>query len=124
MHLVFVIAPGGGPEANVKALAPELEKRGHRVSVIYTGAQGQVDTSWSASIRFRFAPSASAHYYLAKFVGSFHAWPLRLRAREQARAVRRVLSRIHDEKPIDIVEVTEGFSVPSLGRRWPVVAAS
>jgi glycosyltransferase involved in cell wall biosynthesis len=121
MHLVFVIAPGGGPEANVKALAPELEKRGHRVSVIYTGAQGQVDTSWSASIRFRFAPSASAHYYLAKFVGSFHAWPLRLRAREQARAVRRVLSRIHDERPIDIVEVTEGFSVPSLGRRWPVV---
>lgn len=121
MHLVFVIAPGGGPEANVKTLAPELEKRGHRVSVIYTVAQGQADTSWSTSIRFRFAPPASAHYYLAKFVGSFHAWPLRLRAREQARAVRRELGKIHDKRPIDIVEVTEGFSVPTLGRRWPVV---
>ena len=121
MHLVFVIAPGGGPEANVKTLAPELEKCGHRVSVIYTVVKEKVDSGWSASIRFRFAPPASAHYYAAKLVGSYHAWPLRLRAWEQARSVRRVLGEIEGEDPIDIVEVTEGFSVATLGNRWRVV---
>jgi len=121
MHLVFVIAPGGGPEANVKTLAPELEKRGHRLSVIYTVAKEQVDINWSASIGVRFAPPASAHYYAAKFVGSYHAWPLRLRSWEQARAVVRALAEIEREAPIDIVEVTEGFSVASLKGRWRVV---
>jgi len=120
MHLVFVIAPGGGPEANAKTLAPELEKRGHRVSVIYT-AKGPVDISWSDSIRFRFAPPASLHYYMAKLVGSYHAWPLRMRSWEQARAVREALKEIEREEPIDIVEVTEGFSAANLGRRWPVI---
>src|SRR5260370_24116294 len=122
MHLAYVIAPGGGPEANVKTLAPELEQRGHRVSVIYTVAKEKVDTGWSASIRFRFAPPASAHYYAVEVVGSFHAWPLRLRAWEQARSVRRVLGEMESEVPIDIVEVTEGFSVASLKGRWHVVA--
>jgi glycosyltransferase involved in cell wall biosynthesis len=121
MHLVFVIALGGGPEANVKTLAPELERLGHRVSVIYTVAKEQVDTLWSTSIRFRFAPPASMHYYAAKFVGSYHAWPLRLRAWEQAQAVSRVLKEIQRSEPIDIVEVTEGFSISSLKRRWRVI---
>lgn len=121
MHLVYVIAPAGGPEANVKTLAPEFEKRGHRVSVIYTVAKEKVDTSWSSSIRFRFAPVGSAHYYAAKVVGSFHAWPLRLRAWEQARAVLEVLKQIEGKEPIDIVEVTEGFDVPVLDSRWHVV---
>lgn len=121
MHIVFVIAPAGGPEANVKTLAPELEERGHRLSVIYTVTKDKANTDWSNTIRFRFAPPASAHYYAAKFVGSYRAWPLRLRAWEQARAVRRVLNEIEAEEPIDIVEVTEGFQVSVLGRRWRVV---
>jgi len=120
MHLVFVIAPGGGPEANAKTLAPELEKRGHRVSVIYT-VKGPVDISWSDSIRFRFAPPASLHYYMAKLVGSYHAWPLRMRSWEQARAVREALKEIEREEPIDVVEVTEGFLVATLGNHWRVV---
>ncbi|MFS8086229.1 MAG: glycosyltransferase family 4 protein, partial [Acidobacteriota bacterium] len=91
------------------------------MSVIYTVAKEKVDTRWSDSIRFRFAPPASAHYYASKFVGTYHAWPLRLRAREQARAVQSALTEIEVEEPIDIVEVTEGFSVASLKRRWPVV---
>src|SRR5258708_19684107 len=121
MHIVFVIAPGGGPEANVKTLVPELEQLGHRASVIYTVAKEKVDTAWFESVGFRFAPPASAHYYAAKFVGSYHGWPLRLRAWEQARAVRRMLNEIEGEESIDIVEVTEGFSVTSLGNRWRVV---
>jgi len=121
MHIVFVIAPAGGPEANVKTLAPELERRGHRLSVIYTVTKDRVNTDWSGSIRFRFAPPTSAHYYAAKFVGSYHAWPLRLRAWEQAVAVRRVLRAIESEEPIDIVEVTEGFPVSVLCSRWRVV---
>ncbi len=121
MHIVFVIAPAGGPEANVKTLAPELERRGYRLSVIYTVAKDRVDTDWSDSIRFGFAPSTSAHYYVAKFVGTFHAWPLRLRAREQAVAVRRVLNEIEAQEPIDIVEVTEDFQVSVLGHRWCVI---
>jgi glycosyltransferase involved in cell wall biosynthesis len=121
MHFVYVIAPAGGPEANVRSLAPELEKRGHRLSVIYTVARDKTKTDWSKTIRFRFAPPGSAHYYAAKFVGGYRAWPLRLRAWEQARAVRRVLNEIDREEPIDIVEVTEGFPVSVLVRRWRVV---
>jgi glycosyltransferase involved in cell wall biosynthesis len=121
MHLAYVIAPGGGPEANVKTIAPELEKRGHRVTVIYTIQGEKVNARWSDSIRVRFAPPASAHYYAAKFVGSYHAWSLRLRAWEQAQSVLRVLREIEAEAPIDIVEVTEGFSVSVLGRRWRVL---
>jgi glycosyltransferase involved in cell wall biosynthesis len=121
MHIVFVIAPAGGPEANVKTLAPELEKRGHHISVIYTVAKDKTNTDWSDSIRFRFAPPGSAHYYAAKFVGSYHAWPLRLRAWQQASAVRRVLNEIEAEEPIDIVEVTEGFPVSTFPSRWRAV---
>jgi hypothetical protein len=121
MHIIFVIAPGGGPEANVKTLAPELERRGHHLSVIYTVAKDKVNTDWSDSIRFRFAPPTSAHYYTAKVVGSYHAWPLRMRAWEQARSVRRVLDEIESDEPIDIVEVTEGFSVSTFLSRWRAV---
>jgi glycosyltransferase involved in cell wall biosynthesis len=121
MHLAYVIAPGGGPEANVKTLAPELKKLGHRVTVVYTVGKDKVDAGWSDSVRFCFAPAASGHYYAARFVGSYHAWPLRLRAWEQARAVLRVLTEIEREEPIDIVEVTEGFSMANLSGYWPVI---
>jgi len=124
MHIVFVIAPGGGPEANVKTLAPELEKRGHRLSVIYTVTKDIVNTDWSDTIRFRFAPPTSVHYYVARLVGSFHTWPLRLRAWEQALAVRRVLKGIDSDEPIDIVEVTDGLPVSLFSRRCRVVVRS
>jgi glycosyltransferase involved in cell wall biosynthesis len=120
MHIVFVIAPGGGPDANVKTLAPELARRGHHVSVIYTVTRVKV-SPWSDLVRFRFAPVPSLHYYTAKVTGSYRAWPLRIRAWEQARAVRRVLEQIEREEHIDVVEVTEGFSAGTLVAKWPIV---
>jgi len=116
-----VIAPGGGPEANAKTLAPEFDKQGHAVSVIYTVAKEKANADWSSSVRVRFAPPKSAHYYASKLVGSYRAWPLRLRAWEQAMAVRRALREIDQEEPVDVVEVTEGFPVTVLARQWPVV---
>ncbi|HYJ86790.1 MAG TPA: glycosyltransferase family 4 protein [Pyrinomonadaceae bacterium] len=121
MHVVFVIAPGGGPEANVKTLAPEYERRGHRISVIYAATKEKVAAGWSNSISFKFAPPGSVHYYAAKLNGGYRAWPVRLRAWEQAMAVRKVLNKLQNDQPIDIVEVTEGFPLSALGGRWPVV---
>jgi glycosyltransferase involved in cell wall biosynthesis len=121
MHLVYVIAPGGGPEANVKTLVPELEARGHAVSIIYTVPREKANADWPDSVQSYFAPPGSAHYYAAKLVRGYRAWPLRLRAWEQMIAVRRALKQIDREKPIDLVELTEGFPLSVLNAQWPVL---
>jgi glycosyltransferase involved in cell wall biosynthesis len=120
MHIVFVIAPGGGPEANVKVMVPWLERHGHRVSVVYSVNRPQARSIFPRSVQVAFATSGSFHYYMQKAIGDFHALPRRIRAWELASAVSRTLSRIDRGQKIDLVEVTEGMPVSALRTRWRV----
>jgi glycosyltransferase involved in cell wall biosynthesis len=121
MHIVYVIAPGGGPETYVKTLLPWLERQGHRVSIVYTVRSTGGAHAFPPHVRVLYAPRGSLHYYLSKLVSGFRAWPLRLRAWERAWAVYWALCRIDEQEPVDVVEVTEGLPLALLRRRWAVV---
>ncbi|MFH2103070.1 MAG: glycosyltransferase family 4 protein [Chloroflexota bacterium] len=121
MHIAYVIAPGGGPEAYIRSLLPYLEPRGHRVSVVYTVGAVGLAHSFPAGVRVTHATAFPWHYVVSKLTGDFRAWPRRLRGREIGGAVHAALDRIHSKDPIDLIEVTEGIPVAALVRRWPVV---
>jgi glycosyltransferase involved in cell wall biosynthesis len=120
MHIVYVTAPGGGPEAYIKTLLPWLEQQGHHVSVVYTVRSVNQVHAFPSNIRTEFAAPGSLHYYLGKIVGNFRSWPRRLRIWEGTWAVYQALRRIDLDEPIEIIEATEGLIV-SLLRLWPVV---
>lgn len=121
MHIVYVMAPFGGPEACVQALQPWLESRGHRVSIVYNVAPDRRLSPFPPHVRVGYAVRGNLHAYLAKVVGGFQAWPLRVRAEEEARAIYQEIRRIDAEHPVDVVEVTEGIPIRKLRRRWTVV---
>jgi glycosyltransferase involved in cell wall biosynthesis len=121
VHIVYVIAPQGGPEAYVKTLIPSLERQGHRVSVIYQIAAPQIISDYPSSVRIEFAPPSALHYYVSRFVGNYHAWAQRVRAHESAWAINRALHHISRSEKVDLVEVTEGLPISSFCRRWCVV---
>jgi glycosyltransferase involved in cell wall biosynthesis len=121
MHIAFVIAPAGGPEACVKMMLPWLEQNGHRVSIIYCGDSTMVRPDYPATVHVSFARSGSYHYYVHKLVGEYHAWPRRVRAWEYAGAITRAIETIDRVNRVDLVEVAEGVPVSALVARWPVV---
>lgn len=121
MHVVYVISPGGGPEAFIKTLLPWLERKGHRVSVVYTVASVDKAHTFPPHVQVRFAPVGNMHYYLSKIIRDYKSWSLRLRAWEEARAAYKAIEDIDASDPVDMVEVTEGSAFPCLCRRWPVV---
>jgi glycosyltransferase involved in cell wall biosynthesis len=121
MHIVYVLSPGGGPEAFVTTLAPWLEERGHRISVVYAVRPAGRAIPFGPSVRVSFAPPTSGHYFLSKIVGGFRSWPVRLRGYESGWAAYRAALALHAVQPIDVIEVTEGLPISLLQRRWPVV---
>ena len=118
MHIVYAFAPGGGPEAYVRTLGPWLAARGHRVSLVCPAP-----LSTPFELPWMTARPSSAHYYLARLTGGFRAWPLRLRAWEQATAIARAVDRIAGQHPVDLVEVPEGLPAAPFARRPLVVRA-
>ncbi len=121
MHIVYVIAPTGGPEAFVKTIAPYLENQKHRVSIIYGVGADRIHSVYPATVRVAYALAGSWHYYLSKLIGNFQALPLRLRTWEYARAVYHALIQIERTDKVNLVEVTEGIPVSLLKKRWAVV---
>lgn len=121
MHIVYVIAPGGGPEAYVRTMTPALAQTGYRVSIVYTVPAARIMGLPRQASRVLFAPPTLSHYYLAKIIGNFRALPLRLRAWETARAVVRTLQMIDKANPIDLVEVTEGLPTAAIRGQWHTV---
>ncbi len=121
MHIVYVIAPRGGPEAYVKTLIPSLEQQGHRISVVYNSVAPQVKPSFPSSVRVEFAPPGTLHYYLARTAGGYHGWAQRLRAHEFAWAIGRALDWIARSERIDLVEINEGLPISSIRKRWRVI---
>ena len=121
MHIAFLIAPGGGPEAVLQTMLPWLEQRGCTISAVYMSPDGELKKPFPAHVRVVTARAGPLHYYLNRVVGHFHAWPLRLRAWEQAWAARQALRQIDAAHPVDVVEVVEGLPISPLRRLWPVV---
>ena len=121
MHIVYVIRPGGGPEAYVKTLLPWLESQGHRVSIVYNERYIGGAHTFPTHVRVIHASRDSAAYYLKKVIDNFRAWPQRLDSWERARAVYLAIRQIDKVEPVNVVEVTEGLSVKWLRRRWAVV---
>ncbi len=121
MHIVYVIAPAGGPEAYVKTIMPYLEKLGHRVSIVYTTSSDNITNFFPDNVEIRHCQPSSLHYYLSKITGDFRAWARRLRAWEMSRAISRSILDIEYVEPVDIVEITEGIPVSFLRKRWTIV---
>lgn len=120
MHIVYVIAPGGGPEAYVTTLSSWLLSRGHSVSVIYTVRYLDRISDFPSGVRVGFAPTGSWHYYLGKITGRVRAWPERVRSWETMKAAHRIVKHIDIEEPVDVIEVTEGIPISILRKRWAV----
>lgn len=120
LHIVYVIAPGGGPEAYVKTLSPWLMEQRHQVSVIYTHTK-PFQSQMPVGVRIYFTRIGNWHYYLGRLAGKHRLWAQRLRTVEVSREVERVLLQVHREKPVHVVELTEGVSCGGISRRFPVV---
>src|ERR1017187_10025340 len=121
MHIVYVIASGGGPEAFVRTMSPWLQERGHRISVVYTVPRQNTLRSFEPGVTVLHAPPSSAHHYVGRLVGGFRGWPRRLRSFEGAWAAYRAALPLESLHRIDVIEVTEGLPISLLQRRWPVV---
>jgi glycosyltransferase involved in cell wall biosynthesis len=120
MHIVYCIAPGGGPEAYIQNILPWLENRGHHISIIYT-VRPREQHPFPSHVRVLYAPPGDLHYYLARIIGHFRGWTRYLRTFEHSQILYRTIDRIASVEPVDIVEVVEGVSVRGLSRRWHVV---
>jgi glycosyltransferase involved in cell wall biosynthesis len=121
MHIVYIIAPGGGPEAYTKTFSPWLLAQGHSVSLICVCDPNRQQLSYPEGVIVHYVNPTGFHYYLAKIVGGFRSWPRRLRALETGWAVHKTIRQINRKSPIDLIEVTEGFPIRRLTKHWPVV---
>jgi glycosyltransferase involved in cell wall biosynthesis len=121
MHIAYLLAPYGGPEAYVKSLLPWLEQQGHRVSVVYTVPPQRRPSPFPSHVRTAYAPGGSIHYYLHRSVGGFRAWPLRVRALETSWSAYHAVAQIDSVEPIDVVEVCEGIPITLFCRHWTTV---
>ena len=121
MHIVYLIAPSGGPEAYVQTLLPYLKAQNHKVSIVYTHSHGGVRTPFDGKAPVYFARHGGLHYYLGRLVGEYRAWAKQLRIWESTRAIKRILQSIETQHPIDLVEVTEGVATQLIASQWPVL---
>ncbi len=118
MHIVYVIAPHGGPQTYVETLLPWFLKQGNTVSVINLS---NVPLRFNDPVDVFNAKESSLHYYLQKFIGGFNGWPLRLRAYETEWAIFKALRKIEKRHPVDLVEIVEGVPLILISRFWKTV---
>lgn len=118
MHILCLSFPGGGLDTNVRVLAPELVKAGHRVSVLYIdppGTSPAINSSNGANgYKVYRAVSGAWHYYLARATLGLTRIPRVVRSVEEVQALRRVVGEIHRQCPIDLIELPEIYVSP----RW------
>lgn len=114
MNILYLSASGGGLDTNVRVLAPELVKAGHRVSVLYLHFPGekipplaQVD-----GYTVDHARIGSWHYFAHRATFGLSSLPRVIRAIEWAAALRRAVHEIHRRDSLDLIELPEVF-VPS-----------
>jgi glycosyltransferase involved in cell wall biosynthesis len=120
LHIVYVIALGGGPESYVKTLAPWLIEQGHQVSVIYTGPKSS-NLGMPEGVKLYCAEQPQGHYYLGKLVGKYRLFAQQYRSMEISRKVEKIIFQLHREMPIDVIELTEGYRSQRISEKFPVV---
>jgi len=125
LHIVYVIAPGGGPEAYIKKLLPYFRRQGVVVSVIFTTEKVDARHHFPDDVNMSFVRTRGPGSYYARRIQEklriSTRLPVILRSREFSRAVCHALSEIDRRQKIDLVEVTEGASIRAWSHRWPVV---
>lgn len=108
MHILYLLAPGGGLETNVRVLAPALVQAGHRVSILYLDSSVRALTHTQANgIAEYRAPTGQLHYYLHRATFGLASLGLLARSFEFGRAVARTVHAIHIQVPLDLVELPE-----------------
>lgn len=107
MNLLYLSAPGGGLETNVRVLAPALRKAGHQVSILYLSAPQNGHPLPSDELPTYYAPIGNWHYYLHRATLGWTSLPLVARSFEAAHAFTQAVHSIHRRHPIDLVEVPE-----------------
>ncbi len=116
MHILYLSAPGGGLDTNVRVLAPAMIRAGHRVSVLYIHFPGESvpPTESSNGYPVYHAVMGDWHYYAHRATFGIGGLALIVRSLEHARALSRAIADIHAREPIDLIETPEAFVMP----RW------
>ncbi len=113
MHVLYLSAPGGGLETNVRILGRALREAGHRVSILYLHGAGERVGGGQDPDGFQVyrARVGDMHYWLHRALLGYSSLPLAVRALETASAVARRVNEIHRQDPLDLVELPEiGFA--------------
>jgi glycosyltransferase involved in cell wall biosynthesis len=114
LHILFLSAPGGGLDTNVRVLAPELVQAGHRVSVLYLHFPGEKIPAPSQvdGYTIHHACIGSWHYFAYRATFGLTSLPRVVRAFEWAAALRRAVREIHRRESLDLIELPEVFIPP------------
>lgn len=109
MHILYLSAPGGGHETNVRVLAPWLIKAGHQVSILYLhpASEQSANGQEQDGISIHYATYGNWHYYFNRATFGVTGLSLLMRSFEAARALTRKVREIHEKCPLDLVEFPE-----------------
>lgn len=125
MHIFYLSFAGGGLDTNVRVLAPALAKSGHRISVLYIEPPGAIPAPSSSNggngYKIFHATSGVWHYNLARATLGLTRLPRLVRAVEEARALQKAIGEIHQQCPIDLIELPEIYVTPRSVNHMPFV---
>jgi glycosyltransferase involved in cell wall biosynthesis len=124
MNLLYLSAPGGGLDTNVRVLAPALVRAGHRVSILYIHFPGETIPNAADGIegcRVYHAAVGDWHYYARRATFGRSSLPLVVRAFEHARTLGRMVTDIYQREGLDLVELPEVITTPKWMNDIPYV---
>lgn len=110
MRILYLSAPGGGLETNVRVLAAALTRAGHTVVILYVdGSVKRMTQNGDSGIVEYHAPMGQMHYYLHRATFGTGHLGLLARTLEYGQAAARAISEIHARTPLDMIEVPEMY---------------
>ena len=124
MRLLYLSAPGGGLDTNVRVLGPGLVRFGHHVSILYIHYPGEALSNPVNEIdgcRVYHATIGNWHYYLHRATLKLTDLPRLVRAFEYTLALARTIEAIHKRDGFDLVELPEVFITRNFLGRVPYV---
>lgn len=109
MNLLYLSVPAGGLDTNIRVLAPELLKAGHRVSVLYIhdNATHAARIAAIPGCEIHHATIGHLHYYLGRLTLGLSDLPQVVRLLEQSWALRQAAASLAEKAAIDLVEIPE-----------------
>lgn len=110
MRILYLAAPSGGLETNVRVLARALTRAGHKVSILYMDASVKrlTQTRGSDITEYR-APMGQRHYYLHRATFGVGNLGLLARAFEFGQGAARAIREIHARERLDLAELPEVY---------------